>query len=133
MNTRTEPVLSAGVVIGLVEAVLVLLPTIGVSITGEQHTAIIGVCTALAAVVVAILGALHARGRVTPNADVVEHVVSGSVSDRVIAGEASELPTGTYIREAGSLDAEQIDPVDMVAAMRYPDRKPTHRAETDGE
>lgn len=65
MDLRTpknEPVLSAGVVTGIVSALIVLLTTFGVDITQEQQAAIMGVLV----LIVPIAIAFWPRSKVTP-------------------------------------------------------------------
>jgi len=93
---RNEPVVSAAVITGIVGALLRLLIAFGIDITGEQVEAILDIVTLAAPVI----GALIARRFVTRNSAVVERVQDG----HVLAGEASELPTNTHVREIGELD-----------------------------
>lgn len=102
MNTvknlvKNEPVVSAAVITGLVGALLRLLISFGIDITPDQVEAILDVVTLAAPIV----GALIARRFVTRNSAVVEREQDG----QVLAGEASELPTNTHVREIGELDA----------------------------
>lgn len=101
MNTvknlvKNEPVVSAAVITGLVGAILRLLISFGIDITQDQVEAILDVVTLAAPIV----GALIARRFVTRNSAVVEREQDG----QVLAGEASELPTNTHVREIGELD-----------------------------
>ena len=101
MNTvknlvKNEPVVSAAVITGLVGALLRLLISFGIDITQDQVEAILDVVTLAAPIV----GALIARRFVTRNSAVVEREQDG----QVLAGEASELPTNTHVREIGELD-----------------------------
>lgn len=93
---RNEPVVSAAIITGLVGALLRLLIAFGIDISSEQVEAILDVVTLAAPVV----GAFVARRFVTRNSAVVEREVDG----HVLAGEASELPTNTHVREIGELD-----------------------------
>lgn len=101
----TEPVTIGGAVLGLGNAVLGALPLFGVEITAEQIGAANLVFVALV-VLVTVLQRHYSRSKAsvdaefTPNDSVVEKIEDHIV----IAGEGSELPTGTPIREAGSLD-----------------------------
>lgn len=90
-----EPV----VVQGLVRAVLVLVAAVGVTVPEWIEPRIAGVIVAAYAVVELITSAA-ARRRAVPVVTVVEQLVD----DRVVAGPASELPTGTDVRAAGSLE-----------------------------
>ena len=101
MNTvknlvKNEPVVSAAVITGLVGALLRLLISFGIDITPDQVEAILDVVTLAAPIV----GAPIARRFVTRNSAVVEREQDG----QVLAGEASELPTNTHVREIGELD-----------------------------
>lgn len=93
---KNEPVVSAAVITGLVGAILRLLISFGIDITGDQVEAILDVVTLAAPIV----GALIARRFVTRNGAVVEREQDG----HVLAGEASELPTNTHVRELGDLN-----------------------------
>lgn len=97
---KTEPILSTAGITAGVTAILALLVAFGIPLTDEQRVAILGVAAVAAPLVVIV-----ARRYVTPNAHVVEGVQDGSV----IAGEASELPTGTVVRTAGTLDLPLVD------------------------
>lgn len=94
--TKSEPVVSAAVITGLVGALLRLLVAFGIEITNDQVEAILDIVTLAAPIV----GALIARRFVTANVRVVEREESG----HVLAGEASELDTDTHVREIGELD-----------------------------
>jgi hypothetical protein len=87
-----EPVLSAGAIIALVEAIIVALTSFGVAITPEQHTAIIGLAGAVLAIAAAVLPLIAARRKVTPNSRVVEQekdgvVIAGAGHDTIAEGE----------------------------------------------
>ena len=98
--TDTEPVLSAGVIIALAEAIIMALTAFGVSITADQHTAIIALLGAVLAVAAAIIPALRARKKAVPLSAVAERVEGGAV----IAGPANDvLAEGTRIRDVGQL------------------------------
>ena len=93
VTPANEPVLSAGAIIALVEAVIVALTSFGVSITPDQHDAIVGLVGALLAIAAAVLPLIQARRKVTPTANVVEHrsggrVVAGAGHDTIAEGEA---------------------------------------------
>lgn len=79
-------------------AIMLVLVAFNVPITDQQQDAIL---TAIGAVALLVL-ALWSRPAVTPNSLVVEHAQDG----KVVAGPGSELPTGTVIRDVGSLDTE---------------------------
>ena len=93
---KYEPLISVSSIVAAATAVVALLVAFGVPLTEDQKVAILGLVGVLAPVIVALV----TRGKVTPNAAVVE-VLNGS--GIVYAGEANELPTGEPIRESGSL------------------------------
>ena len=93
---KHEPLISISSIVAGATAVIALLVAFGVPLTEDQKVAILGLVGVLAPVIVALV----TRGKVTPNAAVVE-VLNGS--GIVYAGEANELPTGEPIRESGSL------------------------------
>lgn len=98
--TTTEPVISTATVTSAVTAILALLVAFGLPLTDGQTAAILGVAAVAAPLVVIV-----ARRWTVPAAQVVERTErQADGPDLVIAGEASELPTGTTIRPAGSLD-----------------------------
>ena len=88
---KNEPLVTLASITAGAAALLALLVAFGIPITQEQQVAILGVVAVAAPFVVAVAG----RGRVTPNANVVEYSSGGTV----LAGEANELPTDTAIRE----------------------------------
>lgn len=90
-----EPAL-VGAVIAAATAIVAVLVAFNVPMTEQQQDAILG---AIGPVLLLVLG-LATRQFVTPKAKVVEQEKDGLV----VAGEASELPTGTVVREAGSLN-----------------------------
>ena len=93
---KYEPLISISSIVAGATAVIALLVAFGVPLTEDQKVAILGLVGVLAPVIVA----LATRGKVTPNAAVVEGLNSSGI---VYAGEANELPTGEPIRESGSL------------------------------
>ena len=93
---KYEPLISISSIVAAATAVIALLVAFGVPLTEDQKVAILGLVGVIAPVVVALV----TRGKVTPNAAVVEGLNSSGV---VYAGEANELPTGEPIRESGSL------------------------------
>lgn len=100
---QSEPVVTAAVSAVLVKGIAMAVE-FGAPITEGQADAIDGFSTAL---MVAIF--LVVRIFVTPKSKVVEQMQDG----HVFAGEASELPTGTPIREIGDLqvaDSPDLDP-----------------------
>lgn len=106
MNTvkyiaKAEPVLTAAGISAAVAAVISLLVAFGVDLSEAQTTAILGVVAVLAPAAVALVRRyVSPSAGVTPKADVVEWLQDG----HVLAGEASELPTNTHVREIGELD-----------------------------
>ncbi len=98
--TTTEPVISTATVTSAVGAIITLAVAFGLPLTKEQAVAILGVTTVVAPLVV-----IYARRWTVPAAQVVERVERQPEGpDLVVAGEASELPTGQTVRAAGSLD-----------------------------
>ena len=93
---KYEPLISVSSIVAAATAVIALLVAFGVPLTEDQKVAILGLVGVIAPVVVALV----TRGRVTPNAAVVEGLNGSGI---VYAGEANELPTGEPIRESGSL------------------------------
>ena len=96
VTMKYEPLISISSIVAGATAVIALLVAFGVPLTEDQKVAILGLVGVLAPVIVA----LATRGKVTPNAAVVEGLNSSGI---VYAGEANELPTGEPIRESGSL------------------------------
>lgn len=93
---KYEPLISISSIVAAATAVIALLVAFGVPLTEDQKVAILGLVGVLAPVIVALV----TRGKVTPNAAVVEGLNGSGI---VYAGEANELPTGEPIRESGSL------------------------------
>ena len=93
---KYEPLISVSSIVAAATAVIALLVAFGVPLTEDQKVAILGLVGVLAPVIVALV----TRGKVTPNAAVVEGLNGSGI---VYAGEANELPTGEPIRESGSL------------------------------
>ena len=93
---KYEPLISVSSIVAAATAIVALLVAFGVPLTEDQKVAILGLVGVLAPVIVALV----TRGKVTPNAAVVEGLNSSGI---VYAGEANELPTGEPIRESGSL------------------------------
>ena len=93
---KYEPLISISSIVAGATAVIALLVAFGVPLTEDQKVAILGLVGVIAPVIVALV----TRGKVTPNAAVVEGLNSSGI---VYAGEANELPTGEPIRESGSL------------------------------
>lgn len=103
----TEPVTIGGAVIVFGNAVLGALPLFGVPLTAEQVGAANIVLAALVALITVVMrhfsrSKASVDQEYTHNQDVVEKIEDHIV----VAGEGSELPTGTPIREAGSLDVD---------------------------
>ena len=96
VTMKYEPLISISSIVAGATAVIALLVAFGVPLTEDQKVAILGLVGVLAPVIVALV----TRGKVTPNAAVVEGLNSSGI---VYAGEANELPTGEPIRESGSL------------------------------
>ena len=65
INMNTEPVAIIAAIIGLIEAVIALLPLFGVALTVEQQAALMGVVVAAGSVA----SAIWARSLVTPVAN----------------------------------------------------------------
>ena len=104
---QAEPVTIGGGILALGSLIIGGLPLFTDALTAEQ----VGYLNLVFAAVVALATAIirHftvAKAKVdsefTHNEDVVEKIEN----HQVIAGEGSELPTGTPIREAGSLTLE---------------------------
>ena len=115
---KYEPLISISSIVAAATAVVALLVAFGVPLTEDQKVAILGLVGVLAPVIVALV----TRGRVTPNAAVVEGLNSSGI---VYAGEANELPTGEPIREAGSLHDNYV--------LDEDDYQPQHADEGDAE
>ena len=98
--TTTEPVISTATVTSAVTALIALGVAFGLPITDQQQVAILGVVAVAAPLVV-----IYARRWTVPAAQVVERLERQPEGvDLVVAGEASELPTGQTVRAAGTLD-----------------------------
>ena len=65
INMTNEPVAIIAAIVGLIEAVIALLPLFGVALTVEQQAALMGVVVAAGSVV----SAIWARSLVTPVAN----------------------------------------------------------------
>ena len=113
---KYEPIISVSSIVAAATAVIALLVAFGVPLTEDQKVAILGLVGVLAPVIVALV----TRGKVTPNAAVVEGLNGSGI---VYAGEANELPTGEPIREAGSLHGNYVPDDD--------DYQPQHADEGD--
>ena len=115
---KYEPLISISSIVAAATAVVALLVAFGVPLTEDQKVAILGLVGVIAPVIVALV----TRGKVTPNAAVVEGLNSSGI---VYAGEANELPTGEPIRESGSLHDNYVPDED--------DYQPQHADEGDAE
>ena len=115
---KYEPLISISSIVAAATAVIALLVAFGVPLTEDQKVAILGLVGVLAPVIVALV----TRGKVTPNAVVVEGLNGSGI---VYAGEANELPTGEPIRESGSLHDNYVPDED--------DYQPQHADEGDAE
>lgn len=104
---QAEPVTIGGGILALGSLIIGGLPLFTDSLTAEQVGYLNLVFSAIVALATAIIRHFTvSKARVdsefTHNDDVVE-----KIEDRqVVAGEGSELPTGTHVREAGSLDVD---------------------------
>lgn len=96
----TEPVVSTATMTSAATALIALGVAFGLPLTDAQTAAILGVVAVIAPLIV-----IYARRWTVPAAQVVERVERQPTGpDLVVAGEASELPTGQTVRAAGSLD-----------------------------
>lgn len=101
---KDEPIITSAIT-ALVVALVGLAISFGAPITPEQADYIqSAVVPVMAVIFIAARGFVSPTATVekdfTPNADVVERVELG----HVLAGEASELPTNTHVREIGELN-----------------------------
>ena len=115
---KYEPLISVSSIVAAATAIVALLVAFGVPHTQDQKVAILGLVGVVAPVIVALV----TRGKVTPNAAVVEGLNGSGI---VYAGEANELPTGEPIRESGSLHDNYVPDED--------DYQPQHADEGDAE
>ncbi len=113
---KYEPLISISSIVAAATAIVALLVAFGVPLTEDQKVAILGLVGVIAPVIVALV----TRGKVTPNAAVVEGLNGSGI---VYAGEANELPTGEPIRESGSLHDSYVPDDD--------DYQPQHADEGD--
>lgn len=97
-----RPVLTPAILTTLAAAILSLLVSFGIPLTPEQQDNINSVITISAPIVLAAVVSRRVVGKheAVNRKDVVEHAQDG----HVLAGEASELPTNTHVRELGELD-----------------------------
>ncbi len=63
---KREPVITAAVVVALIEALIVGAVAFGWDITPDQQVSLMGIVLAAAAVIAPIVAAVWARSRVTP-------------------------------------------------------------------
>ena len=119
MNTPTlperEPVALIMAAAAAVSATITLLAAFGLTLTDAQRDAILTTGVAWAVLLVVLIPLV--RSSVTPRAAVVERVTPAGV---VVAGDASELPTGTPVREIGTLDPDAATPL-TEARHAFPD------------
>lgn len=104
---QAEPVTIGGGILALGSLIIGGLPLFTDALTAEQVGYINLVFAAVVALATAIIRHFTvAKARVdkefTHNDDVVEKIED----HQVIAGEGSELPTGTHVREAGVLNVD---------------------------
>ena len=126
---KYEPLISISSIVAAATAVVALLVAFGVPLTEDQKVAILGLVGVLAPVIVALV----TRGKVTPNAAVVEGLNSSGI---VYAGEANELPTGEPIRESGSLHDNYVPDEDDYQPQHADEGDPAaeqYAAETEGD
>lgn len=94
MGEHTKPTLfgrEPALILGALNAILLLAVGFGLPVTGEQMALINAAAAAIMAVVI--------RAQVTPNAKVVERAVFEDDAPRVVAGPANELiEPGSYVR-----------------------------------
>lgn len=95
-NIKAEPIVTAAVLVTIVSALLQLLVAFGLQVSDEQTEAILNIVTVAGPLLLAVP---FIRRAVTANANVVEREENGVV----LAGDANELETGTYVRDAGDL------------------------------
>ena len=126
---KYEPLISVSSIVAAATAVVALLVAFGVPLTEDQKVAILGLVGVLAPVIVALV----TRGKVTPNAAVVEGLNSSGI---VYAGEANELPTGEPIRESGSLHDNYVPDEDDYQPQHADEGEPAAEqdaAEAEGD
>ena len=126
---KYEPLISVSSIVAAATAVIALLVAFGVPLTEDQKVAILGLVGVIAPVIVALV----TRGKVTPNAAVVEGLNSSGI---VYAGEANELPTGEPIRESGSLHDNYVPDEDDYQPQHADEGEPAAEqdaAETEGD
>lgn len=85
----------------IIRAVLVFAALVGINVTEAVQLQVLAIVAGFYLLVEVITTSL-ARSKSTPDAKVVEVVEGG----QVLAGPASELPTGQVIRDAGSLNTD---------------------------
>lgn len=104
---RREPAIVTASAVALATAILTLLVAYGIDIDPGQQAAIVGAVSAALSTAALLTTGVVIRAQVTPSSSVVERT-DGHGS--VVAGAASELPTGQRIRAEGSLDWMAADP-----------------------
>lgn len=95
---KREPVITTSLITAAATATIALLVAFGLPLTDAQQQAILAVVAVAAPILV-----IAARRWTVPASTVVEQVRGGVV----VAGEASELATGTPVRTLGSLDPDR--------------------------
>ena len=81
INMSNEPVAIIGAIVGLVEAIIALLPLFGVALTIEQQAALMAVVVAAGSVV----SAVWARSLVTPVSNPKDNDGNALKADEVMA------------------------------------------------
>lgn len=95
---QSEPVITAAVSALIVKGIAMAVE-FGAPITEGQASAINAFSSALMVIIFIVV-----RWFVTSKARVVEQTKTVNGKEIVVAGEANEIPTGSKIRTAGSLD-----------------------------
>ncbi|PWH05182.1 hypothetical protein DEO23_13965 [Brachybacterium endophyticum] len=125
---RSEPAVTIGSLSAVISAVIALVVVLGVNLPEGLEAAIIGVVAAAGPIVAGLIS----RTKVTANSNVVESIRGATV----VAGQASELATGTKVRDVGALegvpDAEAALTADEAGQVDQAVRAHTHRAGDDG-
>lgn len=99
---KTEPIITVAGVTAGAAALIAVLVSFGVPLSDEQTQAVLGLVAVAAPLVV-----IAARKWTVPEDAVVERVDKDGI---VVAGAASELESGTEIRQAGDLHDVDYDP-----------------------
>lgn len=87
---KREPLITTATITGLVAAVIALVVAFGVDLSDEKQTAILGVVSVIAPLIVAAF----VRGQVTPTSSVV---AQRDPDGAVVAGDASAVTTGAPV------------------------------------